>query len=271
MAIARKNERTPLQRFNGDRRRHPDRPVVLCEGDSWFAYPGTNLVRELHALSRRKMTMLNLQDNGDEVTEMLAGKQRQKLRKRLARYRFDLILFSGGGNDMVGEEFERLLLDAGVGGSWRDWIRMDRFERRLGQIRDSYLDLIGLRDDGKNPACPIVVHGYDRPHPSPTGFKLAGLNVSGPWMYPGLVKRNITKPADQCRIAGFCIDAFNDMIRELATEHEHVHYIATPGTLKRTEWADEIHPTRAGFKKLSRKYLPTLRRLLPATFRSQPS
>lgn len=265
MGIARKNERTPLQRFLGDRRRHPDWPAILCEGDSWFAYPGTNLPREIKKLGKNRVAMLNLQSNGHEATEMLSGSQRRKLRARLQATSFDLILFSAGGNDIVGDEFARFLCDGSQGGAWDTLIRKDRFERRLGQIRDAYLDLISLRDDGKNPHCHIIVHGYDRPRPGPRPFRIAGYPI-GPWMYPSLIEAHIKRPSDQRRIVGYCIDRFNEMLAELSQEHAHVHHIDLRGTLKPKDWANEIHPTRAAFVRLAGKYQPTLCKIFPGRF-----
>lgn len=268
MAIARKNERTPLDKFKGAVRRNPAWPVVLCEGDSWFGYPGTNIPLEIGRLARFQLVALNLQDVGHEITEMLAGAQRRKIRERLETYEFDIILFSGGGNDIVGDEFIHFLHEAKKGQTWTDWINRERFDRRMQQIRNCYLDLIALRNDGKNPDCPILVHGYDRPIPSDIPFELLGLfRLTGPWMQPSLLQRKIRRREDQVQIAGWCIDQFNEMLRVLARDHAGFHYIPTVGTLSANDWANEIHPTSEGFKKLAAKYLEPLERLLPGKFR----
>lgn len=267
MAIARRG-RTPLDRFNEARRLNKRWPVVLCEGDSWFGYPGTNIPLEIGRLANFQIVPLNLQDVGHEITEMLAGAQRRKLRERLTTYKFDLLLFSGGGNDIVGDEFIHFLHEAAANQTWTDWIDRERFARRMQQVRDSYLDLIALRNDGKNPECPIVVHGYDRPIPSKTPFELFGLfPLTGPWMHPSLRKRRIVNAEDQVQIAGWCIDQFNAMLRELASQHAGFHYVNAVGTLERGDWANEIHPTASGFRKLAGKYLQPLEKLLPGRFR----
>ena len=50
-------------------------------------------------------TILNLAHHGDEVREMLGVTQRKNLIRSLNKARFDAILFSGGGNDIVGDQF----------------------------------------------------------------------------------------------------------------------------------------------------------------------
>ncbi len=107
-------EKTSIQKFRGDMRRHPSWPVVLAEGDSWFAFPtGHNIPSKINAMAKRKLVMMKLQTNGHEVTEIMAGAQRRTLRDRLNTFHFDMILFSGGGNDIVGVDLESILKEKG--------------------------------------------------------------------------------------------------------------------------------------------------------------
>ena len=84
---------------------------ILAEGDSWFSYPapgfGGGIIRRL----MRKITVpiLNMAEPGDEIRYIVGVKQREEMIKRLTEgpdgkiggRRWDILLFSGGGNDIV--------------------------------------------------------------------------------------------------------------------------------------------------------------------------
>jgi hypothetical protein len=66
-------------------------------------------------------------------------------------------LFSGGGNDIVGESLLSLLNPVEEGMGWMDCINLLRFERRLTEIEHAYEELIDLRD-GYQPETTILTH-----------------------------------------------------------------------------------------------------------------
>lgn len=80
----------------------------MAEGDSWFDYPvplfGGGIVSRLER--RLGVPILNLAKAGDEVRYMLGVKERKELIAQLTRGcpaggAWDVLLFSGGGNDIV--------------------------------------------------------------------------------------------------------------------------------------------------------------------------
>ena len=84
---------------------------ILAEGDSWFDYPspGGGVVTHLGKLLK-KAAILNLAHAGDELRQMLSLAQRDEIEERLKQGQrrgmpFDALLFSGGGNDIVGDQF----------------------------------------------------------------------------------------------------------------------------------------------------------------------
>ncbi len=81
---------------------------VFAEGDSWFDYPPFlfkgGIIPRLE--SRLGVPILNLAKAGDEVRFMLGVEQRMRLAECLtegcpAGGPWDVLLFSGGGNDIV--------------------------------------------------------------------------------------------------------------------------------------------------------------------------
>src|SRR5258706_2914293 len=78
-------------------RDHPQNPIVLSEGDSWFAYPVyANIIDQLDELVKHRMSLLRLESSGDDLTEILDEGGLPSLKKLLKRYKPDVLLFSAG-------------------------------------------------------------------------------------------------------------------------------------------------------------------------------
>lgn len=256
---------TPFAAFNYDVKHHPERPIILSEGDSWFSFPTRKNIID-HIQKMGKFDLYRLERSGDEIVEIMSGKQKRKLRNLLIKYPFDLILFSGGGNDITSEDLFSLLNDRSKVKSWEDAINKERFYRRLEHIKNAYLDLIDLRDDYRE-TCTIMTHGYDYPIPCDKGACIFGYRVTGPWMKPYMEQNNITSKTEQRFIAKWLIQHFDEMLKDLESKTKNFIYIKTAGTLDPEDWGDELHPTSAGFKKIADKFKPELERLFPNKLR----
>lgn len=121
----------------------PSKVGILTEGDSWFAIPlpsRPNVVEVLIKKFTGKAAWLRLEGNGDEARIMQAGAQWEKTFKLLTKpkARFDIIMFSAGGNDIVGRCLLPLLRQQESWMTWRDCINEQRFQRRLDQIEGAY-------------------------------------------------------------------------------------------------------------------------------------
>lgn len=260
---------------------HTDRINIVAEGDSWFAYPKKHLLwgkrsNILDWVARsvyrsKKVNLLRLASNGDEAVAMLAGEQKMQLAEILksANDRVDLILFSGGGNDVVGKwDMERLLRPYEPGFTATDCIHTKRFQRKLLQIRLAYEELIELRDEYA-PSARIVTHTYDFLKPSKVSARfVAGLVSVGPWIYPYLVEKNIPENLHQ-PVVIHLLTEMRLMLEKLAARpgnRRKLFVVNTQGTLRPghgSDWKDEMHPTSSGFKRLSRLFYKEMRRLEP--------
>jgi len=234
---------------------HPDWISVISEGDSWFSYPfERNLLDWLDdpkdtsdSNKQTQWALLRLEGSGDEILSIMSGGQRARLRQYLSVYKPHALLFSGGGNDIVGPDVLALLLDYKPGFSATQCLRLDRLERRLRQIRDSYLELQDLVTDN-SPETVIFTHGYDHPVPSSKGVKLIGIKLSGPWLKPYFENRGIPEVL-QREIAKLLMDRFND---EILAPISGLNFIPVNfrGTVV-NDWCNEIHPNRKGSKRLA--------------------
>ena len=263
--LSHQQQRRLLKYFVPSIRNHPDWPVIISEGDSWFSFPlHANTIDHLDEMANRKISLLRLESNGDELLEIFGSKQKKKLRRYLDRYPVEALLFSGGGNDIVGTDLLPLLKDKQPGMSWEDCIDKPRALRRLDQLRLAYLDLIDIRDD-HNPDCRIYVHGYDYAIPNGKAASFLGLRI-GPWMKPHFDARGITELTDARKIVRWLINQFNDMLADLAQAHPKFVHVKTRNTLTESEWNDELHPSRDGFRQVAEKFRSRLKKQFPGTF-----
>lgn len=245
------------------------RPLnLLADGDSWFDYPLTGLMpvySDVIAQLRRRVTplILSLAQHGDAMTDLLGVSRRNRLVDALrtpANGGFDAMLFSGGGNDLVGNQFRLWLRDAaGQTASTAEALDETALAAIMGVVRTAYQDLIATRDQFA-PNVPIFVHSYD--FARPTGEGVCGL---GPWLYPSLRSRGWmrnTDPSDVDRGADIVrriLLEFDAMLQALAQKPENkVICVKTQGTLGRADWANELHPTADGFAKIADRFVPAL-------------
>lgn len=260
-----KQQRMLLKFFVPSIRQHPDWPVIISEGDSWFSFPiHANTIDFLDEMAGRRISLLRLEASGDRALRMIAGRQKARLANYLGRFPVQALLFSGGGNDIVGADLLPLLRQFEPGMSWRDCLNPDTTDLRFASLRSAYLDLIHLRNENR-PECRIYIHGYDWAIPSGRGATLWGIRV-GPWMKPHMEAKGITDPADQRKIIRSLLERFAAMQDDLAREHDNVVIVPTQGSLTETEWNDELHPGRKGFETIAGKFRAELRQQFPGTW-----
>jgi len=244
---------------------HPNWPVIISEGDSWFSFPEhDNTIDHLDEFADRKISLLRLEASGDRALRIIGGKQKMRLAKYLRRFGVQALLFSGGGNDIVGADLLPLLNQHQEGMSWQGCINEETTRARFERLRSAYLDLVHLRNENQ-PDCKIYLHSYDRAIPSGEFVRAWGFKI-GPWMKNNLEFKGIMDPGDQRRIIHELLRRFDEMIRRLAVDHANVIHVQTMGTLSENEWNDELHPTAGGFRKIAEKFRSELKKQFPATF-----
>jgi lysophospholipase L1-like esterase len=262
------NPRPRLAVFAESLRLHPKRLVIISEGDSWFSYPlNRNIADYIEMMS--DFSMLRLEHSGDEAREVLgAGSDQIKdLRKYLKRYPAELLLFSGGGNDIADENLPGLLNSRTPGMTWRDCINDAALAARLDEIVAAYQRLIDARDTYRK-TCHIVTHCYD--YPVPNGIPAKGpfgLGHAGPWLKPRLVQMGINPATDGVPILRHLIDQFHDRLQALAAPVKNkFHVVDTRGTLTPNDplqWADEMHPSGVGAGLLAQRWRAALAAIFP--------
>ncbi|MEQ8952550.1 MAG: hypothetical protein RL120_00315 [Gammaproteobacteria bacterium] len=230
---------------------------IIAEGDSWFLYMvGRALIDHLE--QKLDINILNLAFPGDEVGGMMSGKQRQRLVRELkkgaaAGKKFEFLLFSGGGNDLVGAEtFYKWLLPWVPGTSdLKNTINWTTFNAMLEILSIGYQDVIDIRDQ-VSPDTVLVFHGYD--FAPPNGKGVCGL---GPWLEPGLEQRNIPK-SYRAEVVKLFLAHFDQWLRGFAASNHNIVVVPTQGTLTPQEWANELHPGNRGFAKIAARFVVSM-------------
>jgi hypothetical protein len=236
---------------------------LLAEGDSWFDFPkvlGTGGDILDHLEGAVDVGLLNLAHHGDEVRGMLGHEQRNDLIQALQDpdFRFDAILFSGGGNDLVGDPMSLWLRRRESGVTPAKALRIDRLRGALAIVRAGYEDLIAIRDEHA-PGAVIFTHGYDFPKPRDQG--VCGL---GPWLWPSLVDFGWKQAEEQYQIAKHMLLELDALLVELEKNSRDLVYVRTQEAIPRAAvWHDEIHPHSAGFARLADRFRTALESRFP--------
>jgi lysophospholipase L1-like esterase len=255
--------------------------LILAEGDSWFTIGGIPTSNLLFSFRFKKMTMIvNCAMPGDTIKRMSEIEGNQIFRTALSPngYKWDLILLSGGGNDLIDAAGNILLprakRDSKSMKNIKDYCDKEKLKQLITNIQEGYRRLVRLRDTEDSPAKnkPILVHTYDYavPRNSPSRFFSAPL--LGPWLYPAVVNAEIPK-RDWIQVSKYLIDQLAEGILRLQEERKltNFHVVDTRKTLKRAklgttgdngDWMNEIHPNSDGYKKLARAIEGKLRPLL---------
>lgn len=251
---------------------------IYAEGDSWFDFPlegdpfeGGDVIERLEDLI--PFPILCDAVAGDEARNMLGVKQRARLEAQLNDQRrdFNVLLFSGGGNDIVGEPFCLWLNDASQVNSNPDRALNPAFDAMLAVVRRAYEELIAMRDAAcaRRPGRRIVIflHAYDWAIPDGRGV----CRLFGPWLRPSLeakgwMTRSSDPMGDGFQIVKAALTQFATMLAEIARNHPDVVLIQTQGTLTRGQWHDELHPKRGGFLRMAELFRDALQAQFPDAF-----
>lgn len=239
---------------------------VLAEGDSWFDYPvpffGGGVIPRLE--SRLGVPILNLAKAGDEVRYMMGVAERKLMAQQLrsgcpAGGNWDVLLFSGGGNDIVDNPMALWIRDHDPAGTPAQQINRPRFDAALSMVRAGYEDLIAMRDS-LSPGTHLVFHAYD--YAIPDGRGICHL---GPWLKPTFDLRGFPSQSAAFEVVKVMLTEFASMLRALAAAQPGVTVIDAQGTLApvRESWHNELHPSRKGFEAFATRFHTELRTLFP--------
>lgn len=248
------------------------RPLrILAEGDSWFEYPlppSFGVISELENMLG--YSIANMAQAGEEVRQMLGLAVRQEIIARLSdqgNVRYDALLFSGGGDDLVGDALATFLNNQPPAVPPPQMLNSASLGAALSLLEAEYRELIAIRDR-YSPGTVIAVNCYD--FPPITGIGVCG---KGPWLKPSLdyaygqVGVSNPNPADEFLVVREMLQRFRAMLVEIGNDStvKDFYVIETQGTLNAnsSDWANELHPTQTGFQKIARRFQSALQTIFP--------
>lgn len=250
----------------------PAKPLVmLAHGDSWFDYPldgnalsfkDTDIIAQLRELGSVNPIILNVSHHGDASTDEMSWPKQQRMidvlqnpANWLESEKPDAILFSGGGNDIAGDQFCIFLNYVAPGATG---LNVGRFQKALSAVEASYRDLFAFRDRFA-PGVPIIGHCYD--FPIPNGAHPACV---GPWLKPSLDYCGWTDITQGTAILRQALMKFRERLEALQLEQgKGFVLVDTQKVLEANDWANELHPYSNGFRKIAAKFVDALKAVFP--------
>ena len=161
------------------------------------------------------------------------------------------MLFSGGGNDIVGPEILGYLNHKHS--KPKELLNKKIFNARLAQMKVA-LDFFIQSVHRTRKDCHILMDGYDYARINGKGYKLL-IRLKGPWILPAMGMKAITTKKDQKAIVIVLVDEFNKMLKSLDRKYPFFHHIDLRNAFpKDEEWDNEIHLKNRGYKKVADRY-----------------
>jgi hypothetical protein len=253
--------------FAASIKQFPQRLIILTEGDSWFSYPlNSNIADYVEMMS--DFSFLRLEHNGDEAREILGtgSEQLKKLKYYFKNYPVDALLLSAGGNDLVSGALPKVLNKKTNGNPWQSAVKLATLATVLDDIVAAYSRLLDARD-ALRPKCVVVAHSYC--YFQPTGRKATGpfgLLKAGPWMRPVLLAKGIDPDTEGREVARYLVDELHARLKAVAAARPRFQLVDMRAALPvdNVHWADEIHPSGTGFRRLAEDYWrPVLKAQFP--------
>lgn len=214
-----------------------DGPIIVSEGDSWFQFP--LLLRDTIDHLMKPYAIYSLGAAGDLLKRMA---DKREYIKSLREQNGEILLLSGGGNDLVAgealashlEEFDPVLKPA-------DYL-LPSFQALLDDALRHYGRM--FRDVEQHfPHVSVFCHGYDYPVPN-----------KDRWLGKPMESRGIKDKGLQKAIAAEMMDQFNRRLRRLARSVPNATYIDCRGVVGDDRWHDGLHPTNEGYRDVAKKF-----------------
>ena len=249
--------------------------VGVAEGDSWFDYLPAfledplkgDLLAQLHHTG--KFNIYNLGKAGDTLENMAYGTdvghnaeplpcQLIQTVAKVKQENPDFFLLSAGGNDLSGDNGVDLEFFLNHATSGLDTLRLDRAKETFSTFNRKAVETIILAIRAAQPKIEIFMHGYDYAMPDGRAVFQAplGYHFVGPWLLPAFARQRTWPDKKRYDTIVTLIDMHNAMIADLAKQYPYFHHIDCRGVLERNtkDWANELHPTVAGFGKIAKKF-----------------
>lgn len=259
-------------RFYKELKKEDHAPVVVTEGDSWFQFPF--LIDEVVDNLKHDYLIYSVGAAGDTASNMVGskvakGNTEYMLALRKQRQQVKAFMFSGAGNDIIGENpatgvaaLQDIIKD--FNGNDQDilgHINLATLSEKLGMLSEYYRTVFDtIRRTAEFSKLPIFIHGYDYVFPYPSGEndpRNPSYAKNNEWLGKPLDSRGIVDQALRRDILKSLIDSLYDMFFSLLSNYAdpNIHIVDCRGAMPDvSDWNDEIHGTSDGFRKVAERF-----------------
>lgn len=248
---------------------------ILMEGDSWFDYPRKYFIgpkprniadwMKLHLSHHQGIAnLLSIAHSGDTTFGMSTTPGSFSARRILKQVgaKLDFLLVSAGGNDIAGPQMLRMTRKPQPGGKVADCITAD-FYSTLDGIEQRYTEVLAMLQR-KHFKVQVIAHSYCYIEPQKKGFEFLFWRIGDGWIARYLEANQIPGELHP-EIVKIMLDAFHKRLVRLSEQFPQFHVVdfrdglLNPGS--EADWADEMHATSEGFKKLTRRFVEKIHQL----------
>ena len=211
---------------------------------------------------------------GDDLQSMVVNDPEYLEALEMHADSFHAFLFSGGGNDIVGEKngggsyLEEMLKPFEPGRPPEWYLQTSGFDERLAFVEQSYrtvLETVGREFSGK----PVLLQGYDYAIPGGFSGDLRNPKWASQDQWIGQYLRgDVLKFQDldiERGVVRLMIDRLNEMQIRLCGGNnqggafDNAFHVDNRGIMQDVDdWADELHPDKKSFKKVAKNYMGVL-------------
>ena len=255
---------------------YPKELTIVAEGDSWFDYPFRKDV--LDYLIKKGYAIDKFAKAGDTLENMVYGTQYKKkgnsathpgplsLQETLNSIRKNkpkIVLFSAGGNDVVGSEILGYLNHKNSKPD--DLLNKAIFTARLKEMEKAIeFFILAVRKTSKKSN--TLMDGYEYPKINGKGYKFIFIkDIFGPWILPSMAMKGIVSKKSQEKIIKVLVDDFNEMLAKLDRKYSYFHHIDLRGKFPlESQWDNEIHLKNNGYKEVANIYHEKISSILNA-------
>ena len=240
-------------------KKDPNRLRLVAEGDSWFQYP--IILQDTLDQLYKVYAIRSFAEAGDTLENYLKNRKKQYL-DAIGEEDARFFLVSGGGNDVLGDEFQHFLRETPDANDTtpRKYLK-ESFFTQLDKLDALYVQMF---DEllARYPDLHILVHCYDYLIPVDTG--ISGNKKKTSWTGKHMVEKGIAPQQTREELIRYIVDEFAGRLTALAQKtnyQDRVTFVDTRGLVPRTLWFDEIHPSNAGYQIVADKFIGEIERI----------
>jgi hypothetical protein len=232
---------------------------IVSEGDSWFDYIfGTDIIDCLR--NHHDYYIKNYAEAGDTLENMIYGTEINrrfqrttpsiyKVLRKIGKLKPNVFLFSGGGNDIAGDEFGSFLNHKD---SSLPPLRVDYVNNMVNTVFKRYFIDLTTKIGEISPNTHIVTHGYGHTLPTGKGVGILGYNFLGPWLRPALAMKGIFDSKEQFEIVKTMIDSYSEMLKSLDQTNNKFHFVDLRKAIDPyNDWVNELHLKNSAYAKVA--------------------